>query len=121
MEGGVGVGVGVVASSRWAGKDANCAGLNGMGSCAAPHTCTPSPHPTLIPPLPFAPTPAPYRPLLPQLMAQEAGLHVDMAGFQAAMEEAKELSRAGQKKGAATGLKFQAEETAYLQNMCGGI
>ena len=53
-------------------------------------------------------------------MAQEAGLHVDMAGFQAAMEEAKELSRAGQKKGAATGLKFQAEETAYLQNMCGG-
>ncbi len=31
-----------------------------------------------------------------QLMAQEAGLHVDMAGFQAAMEEAKELSRAGE-------------------------
>ena len=52
-------------------------------------------------------------------MAEEAGLHVDMAGFQAAMEEAKELSRAGAKKGAAAGLKFQAEETAYLQNRCG--
>ena len=39
-----------------------------------------------------------YSPLamLPQLMAQEAGLHVDMVGFQAAMEEAKELSRAGE-------------------------
>lgn len=51
-----------------------------------------------------------------QLMAQEAGLHVDMAGFQAAMEEAKEKSRAGAKQGAAAELKFQAEETAYLQN-----
>ena len=29
-------------------------------------------------------------------MAQEAGLHVDLPGFQAAMEEAKELSRAGE-------------------------
>lgn len=34
--------------------------------------------------------------MLLQLMAQEAGLHVDMVGFQAAMEEAKELSRAGE-------------------------
>ncbi|KAL4856101.1 Alanine--tRNA ligase [Chlorella vulgaris] len=53
---------------------------------------------------------------LTELMAQEAGLHVDMAGFQAAMEEAKEKSRAGAKQGAAAELKFQAEETAYLQN-----
>jgi alanyl-tRNA synthetase len=52
-------------------------------------------------------------------MAEEAGLHVDMAGFQAAMEEAKELSRAGAKKGSTAGLKFQAEETAYLQNRWG--
>lgn len=53
---------------------------------------------------------------LTELMAQEAGLSVDMAGFQAAMETAKELSRAGQKKGAAQELKFEAEATAYLQN-----
>ncbi|PRW58002.1 alanine--tRNA ligase isoform A [Chlorella sorokiniana] len=53
---------------------------------------------------------------LTELMAQEAGLHVDMVGFQQAMEEAKELSRAGQKKGAAANLKFQAAETAWLQN-----
>lgn len=52
-------------------------------------------------------------------MAQEAGLHVDMAGFQAAMEAAKELSRAGAKKGAGSELKFEAEATAYLQNRCG--
>ena len=52
-------------------------------------------------------------------MAEESGLHVDMAGFQAAMEEAKEKSRAGAKQGAAADLKFQAEETAYLQNGCG--
>ncbi len=49
-------------------------------------------------------------------MAQEAGLSVDMAGFQAAMEAAKELSRAGAKKGAGSELKFEAEATAYLQN-----
>lgn len=48
-------------------------------------------------------------------MAEESGLHVDMAGFQAAMEEAKELSRAGAKKGAGAELKFQAAETAHLQ------
>ncbi|KAL4446750.1 hypothetical protein ABPG77_007994 [Micractinium sp. CCAP 211/92] len=53
---------------------------------------------------------------LTELMAQEAGLSVDMAGFQAAMEAAKELSRAGAKKGAGSELKFEAEATAYLQN-----
>lgn len=55
-----------------------------------------------------------------QLMAQEAGLNVDMAGFQVAMEAAKELSRAGQKKGGAAELKFEAEATAYLANGCAG-
>lgn len=33
---------------------------------------------------------------LTQLMAEEAGLNVDMAGFDAAMAEAKELSRASE-------------------------
>ena len=47
-------------------------------------------------------------------MAEEAGLTVDVAGFHAAMEEAKELSRASQKKGGAAGLKFEAEATATL-------
>ena len=53
---------------------------------------------------------------LTQLMAEESGLSVDLGGFQKAMEEAKELSRAGQKKGTGAGLKFQAEETAWLAN-----
>lgn len=35
------------------------------------------------------------------------------------MEKAKELSRAGAKKGAAAELKFQAAETAELQGRCG--
>lgn len=34
------------------------------------------------------------------------------------MEKAKELSRAGAKKGAAAELKFQAAETAELQGRC---
>lgn len=37
------------------------------------------------------------------------------------MEEAKELSRAGAKKGAAAELKFQAAETAHLQGRCGAL
>ena len=37
-------------------------------------------------------------------MAEEAGLRVDMPGFQAAMEEAKELSRAGGRAGRGGGL-----------------
>jgi alanyl-tRNA synthetase len=51
---------------------------------------------------------------LTQLMAEEAGLNVDMAGFEAAMAEAKELSRAGAKKGGGAALKFEAEATAWL-------
>jgi alanyl-tRNA synthetase len=51
---------------------------------------------------------------LTELMAEESGLAVDMEGFAKAMEEAKELSRAGQKKGGANGLKFEAEATAWL-------
>lgn len=55
-----------------------------------------------------------FPPDLTELMAQEAGLHVDMDGFSKAMEQAKELSRAGQKKGGGDGLKFEAEATAWL-------
>ena len=51
---------------------------------------------------------------LTELMAEESGLTVDMEGFAKAMEEAKELSRAGAKKGGADGLKFEAEATAWL-------
>jgi len=51
---------------------------------------------------------------LTQLMAEESGLEVDMEGFAKAMEDAKELSRAGAKKGGANGLKFEAEATAWL-------
>jgi alanyl-tRNA synthetase len=51
---------------------------------------------------------------LTQLMAEESGLTVDMEGFAKAMEDAKELSRAGAKKGGANGLKFEAEATAWL-------
>ncbi|GAB4815439.1 hypothetical protein N2152v2_002485 [Parachlorella kessleri] len=53
---------------------------------------------------------------LTQLMAEEAGMNVDLAGFQQAMEDAKQLSRQGQKKGGASALKFEAEATAYLQS-----
>ncbi len=51
---------------------------------------------------------------LTQLMAEEAGLSVDMPGFEAALAGAKELSRAGQKKGAGAALRFEAEATAWL-------
>lgn len=40
---------------------------------------------------------------LTQLMAEEAGLRVDGAGFEAAMEEAREKSRAAGKKAAVRG------------------
>jgi len=53
---------------------------------------------------------------LTQLMAEEQGLQVDAAGFEAAMEEAREKSRAAGKKSGATGLKFEAEATGWLQN-----
>ena len=52
---------------------------------------------------------------LTQLMAEEAGLRVDGAGFEAAMEEARERSRAAGKKAAGAGLKFEAEATGWLQ------
>ena len=55
-----------------------------------------------------------FPPDLTQLMAEEKGMTVDMSGFEVALEEAKEISRASQKKGAAAALKFQAEATAWL-------
>ena len=57
-----------------------------------PHSISPSPFSSLA----ICHTKPHFRGFLLQLMAQEAGLHVDMPGFQAAMEEAKELSRAGE-------------------------
>jgi alanyl-tRNA synthetase len=48
-------------------------------------------------------------------MAEEAGLGVDTEGFARALEEAKEKSRAAGKKDKATGLKFEAEATGWLQ------
>ena len=57
-----------------------------------------------------------FPPDLTQLMAEEMEMTVDMAGFEVALEEAKEISRASQKKGAAAALKFQAEATAWLSD-----
>lgn len=54
---------------------------------------------------------------LTQLMAEERGLKVDMAGFHTAMEAAKEIARASRKAGQAGGLKFEAEATAGLKSM----
>lgn len=53
---------------------------------------------------------------LTQLMAEEAGMTVDVDGFAVAMEEAKELSRASAKKGGGSGIKFEAEATAWLSS-----
>lgn len=53
---------------------------------------------------------------LTQLMAEEAGMTVDVDGFAVAMEEAKELSRASAKKGGGAGIKFEAEATAWLSS-----
>ncbi|KAG2441289.1 hypothetical protein HYH02_009882, partial [Chlamydomonas schloesseri] len=52
---------------------------------------------------------------LTQLMAEERGLTVDMAAYEAAMAEAREKSRQSGKKTAGTGLKFEAEATGWLQ------
>lgn len=57
-----------------------------------------------------------FPPDLTELMAQEEGLRVDLPGFQVAMNAARELSRAGQKKGGAGGIKFEAAETAHLKS-----
>jgi len=52
---------------------------------------------------------------LTELMAEERGLKVDKAGFEAAMAEARERSRGAGKKGGERGLKFEAEATGWLQ------
>ncbi|KAK2078524.1 hypothetical protein QBZ16_003364 [Prototheca wickerhamii] len=52
---------------------------------------------------------------LTELMAEESGLRVDTAGFERAMEEAKDKARAAAKKGAREGLRFEAEATGWLQ------
>uniref|UniRef100_A0A383VXA1 Alanine--tRNA ligase n=1 Tax=Tetradesmus obliquus TaxID=3088 RepID=A0A383VXA1_TETOB len=52
---------------------------------------------------------------LTQLMAEEHGLRVDAAGFEQAMEEAREKSRAAGKKTGGVGLRFEAEATGWLQ------
>ena len=57
-----------------------------------------------------------FPPDLTLLMAEERGMTVDIKGFDAAMEEAKELSRASAKKGGANALKFEAEATAWLSS-----
>ena len=53
---------------------------------------------------------------LTELMAEERGLGVDKAGFEAAMKEAKDLSKAAGKKSAGVAMKLEAEETAALAN-----
>ncbi|QDZ21374.1 alanine--tRNA ligase [Chloropicon primus] len=56
---------------------------------------------------------------LTQLMAEEYKMGVDMDGFNAAMEEAKEKSRAGGKNkgGAGAGLRIESEQTAHLKDV----
>lgn len=49
-------------------------------------------------------------------MAEERGLAVDKQGFEAAMEAAKERSRAAGKRSGSVGIKFEAEATGWLQN-----
>uniref|UniRef100_A0A061SAZ8 Alanine--tRNA ligase n=1 Tax=Tetraselmis sp. GSL018 TaxID=582737 RepID=A0A061SAZ8_9CHLO len=53
---------------------------------------------------------------LTELMAEEKGLTVDMQGFEAAMEAARQLSREGGKSDSGLKLKIAAEETAWLIN-----
>ncbi|GLC41498.1 hypothetical protein PLESTB_001005000 [Pleodorina starrii] len=52
---------------------------------------------------------------LTQLMAEERGMSVDMPGYEAALNEAREKSRQGGKKTAGVGIKFEAEATGWLQ------
>ena len=51
-----------------------------------------------------------------QLMAEEAGLEVDIKAFEKHMNAQRERSRAAGRGSGAGGLKFEAEATAYLQN-----
>jgi len=51
------------------------------------------------------------------LMAEERGMSVDVAGFEAAMEEQKTRSRAGAKTGGESGLVLDAEAIAGLRQM----
>ena len=55
-----------------------------------------------------------FPPDLTQLMAEERGMRVDSAAFAAAMEEAKEKSRAAGRKAGERGIQFEAEATAAL-------
>ncbi|CAI5949369.1 unnamed protein product [Closterium sp. NIES-65] len=52
---------------------------------------------------------------LTQLMAEEKGLAVDMASFEKAMTDAREMSRGARSKGGAGALVMEAEATAELQ------
>ncbi|MEM1184998.1 MAG: alanine--tRNA ligase [Planctomycetota bacterium] len=54
---------------------------------------------------------------LTELMAQERGLTVDIAGFEAEMEAQKQRSRAGAKGGGEGGLTLRADEIARLRRM----
>lgn len=51
---------------------------------------------------------------LTELMAEENDMSVDIAGFEIAMERAREIARAS-RKGSAGGLKLEAEATSHLQ------
>lgn len=51
---------------------------------------------------------------LTELMAEESDMSVDIAGFEVAMERAREIARAS-RKGTAGGLKVEAEATSHLQ------
>ena len=51
-----------------------------------------------------------------QLMAEERHLEVDVAGYQQAMREQRERSRAAGKATGGPTLKFEAEATAHLQS-----
>eukprot|EP00892_Ulva_mutabilis_P002071 jgi/Ulvmu1/11865/UM081_0023.1 len=53
---------------------------------------------------------------LTELMAEELGINVDTAGFEKAMEEAKQRSRAAGRAASTDGLKFEAHATAWLRD-----
>ena len=49
-----------------------------------------------------------------QLMAEERGLAVDLAGFERCMQQQKQRGRDARKTGGGDRLKFEAEATAHL-------